>query len=113
MSKILSASCENNEVTIEGQKVSPATILSQGKAASQGAALLEEDKVVYITSNATDLAQTIQKACEMIQDIALMFTSIASGMTGPTTAPPGSLPVDVANLQAKANQLLALKDNLK
>lgn len=113
MSKLLSASCENNEVTIEGQKVTPVTILSQGKAASQGAAVVDDEKVVYIASNATDLAQTIQKACEMIQDIALMFTSIASGMTGPTTAPPGTIVADVASLNAKATELLALKDNLK
>lgn len=112
MSKVLPASCVNNKVTVEGKEVE-ATILSQGKASSTGIVIIEDDKVTYIALNTTDLATTIEKACEMIQDISLILTSIGSGMTGPTTAPPPTLPVDVANLQAKAAQLDALKENLK
>lgn len=112
MSKILDATCEGGEVTIEGKTVS-ATILSQGTASSEGAALVDKDKVIYVASNATKLAETIEKACEMIQDIATILTSIGAGMTGPTTAPPGTLATDVASLIAKANTLNALKDNLK
>lgn len=112
MSKVLPASCENGKVTVEGQEVQ-ATILSQGTKSSTGIVVIDADKVTYIAMNTTDLSETIDKACEMIQDIALLFTSVASGMTGPTTAPPGSLPADVIMLQNKATQLLALKDNLK
>lgn len=112
MSKILSATCVNNEVTIEGQKVE-STILSQGKAQSSGKALIEGSEVTYVTSNASDVAQTIEKVCEMIDAIALILTSIGSGMTGPETAPPGTLATDVAQLQLKSTELLALKDNLK
>lgn len=110
--KLLPASCEGGEVTVEG-KVVTATILTQGTKASTGFVIIDGLSVYYVATNTTDLAETIDKAVEIIQDIALILTSIGAGMTGPTTAPPGTLAADVASVNTKASALLALKDDLK
>jgi len=112
LSKILPANCESEEVTIEGQQVE-ASILSEGIGASNGVALIDKEQVTYITSNATDIKTTLEKLTESLDKAVLIFTSIGAGMTGPTTAPPPTLAVDLAEITAISTELKALKDELK
>lgn len=113
MSKILEATCENGQVTAEGAQVPGATVLSEGVGASEGALLMEGDKKLYVTSNATDLKTTIEKVIAAINKIGTTLTAIGAGMTGPTTAPPGTLGADVAELTQIATELETLKGQLK
>lgn len=114
MSKILSATCDaSGKVNADGVEVVGAIVLSEGKQASSGTAVMDGDKVWYLTSSATDVKTTIEKMADAITKIALMFTSVGAGMTGPTTAPPGTLPTDVAELNQMVAQLNQLKEALK
>lgn len=114
MSKILSATCDaTGKVTAEGVQVVGAVVLSQGKQASEGVAVLDGDKVWYLTSSATDIKTTIEKLADALTKITTLFTAIGGGMTGPTTAPPPSLPTTVAEINAIGMELTQLKEALK
>ncbi len=112
MARIIAASCVNGQVTVEGVAIE-AEILSAGVASSQGVVILQDDNVWYVATNSVDLQSVIEKTAELVNLCATLFTSIGAGMTGPTTAPPPTLAVDVLNIQTKASVLDALKDNLR
>lgn len=114
MSKILSATCSAaGKVTADGVEVVGAIVLSEGKQASSGVAVIDGDKVWYLTSSATDIKTTIEKAADAITKIANLFTSMGAGMTGPTTAPPPTLVTDVAAINQVVTELNQLKGALK
>lgn len=114
MSKILDATCDaQGKVTADGVEVVGAIVLSEGKQASSGTAVMDGDKVWYLTSSATDVKATLEKMAAAITKIANMFTSVGSGMTGPTTAPPGTLPTDVVELNQMVAEINQLKGALK
>lgn len=122
MSKILDASCVNNEVTIEGIKVEPVTIITQGKKASTGFAIIQGDKVYYVTSNASDLADAIesvngivQKLQDVLDQVVLALTSLDSVTTVPGSAAAAIALVTTKNLLVTTeNQtFFQTKDQLK
>lgn len=114
MSKILAATADaSGKVTADGVEVIGAIILSEGKQASQGLAVMQGDQVWYLTSSATDIKTTIEKMADAITKIANLFTSVGSGMTGPTTAPPPTLVTDVLALNMLVTELNQLKGALK
>ena len=114
MSKILSATASaDGKVTADGVEVVGAIILSEGKQASSGVAVMDGEKVWYLTSSATDIKATIEKAADAITKIATLFTAMGAGMTGPTTAPPPTLATDVAAINAVVTELNQLKGALK
>lgn len=114
MSKILSATADaQGKVTADGVEVVGAIMLSEGKQASSGMAVIDGDKVWYLTSSATDIKATIEKAADAITKIANVLTSIGAGMTGPTTAPPPTLPTDVVAINMVVTELNQLKEALK
>lgn len=120
MSKILDATCSaTGVVTAEGSTVESAEVLSEGNQASSGLLLMEGNKARYLTSSATDIKETIEKLIQVLDDlgpaltqIATTLTSIGAGMTGPTTAPPPTLPADVIELTSKVTSLTATKAEL-
>ncbi len=120
MSKVLDATCDaQGMVTAEGVQVPAASVLSEGKAASSGVLLLDQDKARYLPSSASDIAATIDKVVKVLDDlapaltqIATILTSIGAGMTGPTTAPPPTLATDVLQITAKVTALNATKTEL-
>lgn len=114
MSKILPATCSaSGKVTCEGVEVPEAVVLSLGKQASSGLLLLDRDKAWYFPSSATDIETTLGKVSSALEKIASILTSIGGGMTGPTTAPPPTLAVDVAALNAIKGEIDTLKGALK
>lgn len=114
MSKLLPATCDaSGKVTADGVIVPEAVVLSLGKQASSGVLLIEGEKVWYFPSSATDIESTLAKVSTLIEKVANMFTSIGGGMTGPTTAPPPTLPTDVAALLSMKAEVDALKGALK
>lgn len=114
MSKVLSATCDTSgKVTADGTEVVGAIVLSEGKQASSGVAVMDGDKVWYLTSSATDIKTTIEKAADAITKIATVLTAIGSGMTGPTTAPPPTLVTDVLAINQVVTELNQLKEALK
>lgn len=112
MTKVLDATCVDGKITIEGQEVE-GEVLSAGVAESEGQAILEGSKVVYIANTVSDLELLIEKVAESLTKIANTLTSIGAGMTGPTTAPPPTLAMAVAEITAISTELTELKDNLK
>lgn len=124
MSKVLAATCSAaGVVTSDGVVVPGAEILSEGAQASSGVLILDKGLKTYLTSSAADVKSTLEKVSTSLDDlasvlntIATALTSIGAGMTGPTTAPPPTLPTDVAEIASKATALAALKtqvDTLK
>lgn len=114
MSKILDATCDaSGKVTADGMEIVGAVVLSEGKQASSGTAVMDGDKVWYLTSNATDIKTTIEKAADAITKIANLFTAVGAGMTGPTTAPPPTLATDLVELNLVVTELNQLKEALK
>lgn len=113
MTRVLAATCENSEVKISGLTVQEAEILSEGIGQSTGCVIISKDKVFYITSNATDLKDSITKVVEAITKISSILTSIGAGMTGPTTAPPPTLATDVLELNGIGSELTTISEALK
>ena len=114
MSKILTATANAaGIVTADGVPVVGALILSEGKQASEGVAVMDGEKVWYLTSSATDIKTTIEKVNDAITKIATLFTTMGASMTGPTTAPPPTLATDVAAINAVVTELNVLKGALK
>lgn len=110
MSKILAATCDNaGKVTADGVIVPEAVVLSLGKQASSGLLYLDGDNAWYFPSSATDVEATLGQISLAIEKIANVLTSLGAGMTGPTTAPPPTLGVDVAAIM----QIKAAVDQLK
>ena len=124
MSKVLAATCSAaGVVTSDGVVVPEAEVLSEGAQASSGVLILDKGLKTYLTSSAADVKSTLENVSTSLDDlasvlntIATALTSIGAGMTGPTTAPPPTLPTDVAEIASKATALAALKtqvDTLK
>lgn len=124
MSKMLEATCSAlGVVSAEGVPVPVAEVLSEGAQESSGVLLLEGEKAKYLTSNASDIKTTLSALVDLIEDISSNFTTIAStltaigaGMTGPTTAPPGTLATSVLAINNKVlelNAVMADLDDLK
>lgn len=113
MSKVLPAECTANVVTVEGVPIPSAVVLSEGIAPSEGVLILDRGNAWYVASNATDLKTGLEKVSSVLNTIATTLTSIGAGMTGPTTAPPPTLPANVTAITVKATELQALSGNLK
>jgi hypothetical protein len=117
MSKILEASADSaGKVKALGVEIPGAVILGEGKQASVGIAIIDTNKAWYIPAFSSDVKTTIEKLIEAIEDIAsclttisTSLTSIGAGMTGPTTAPPPTLPTDVSSIVSKVAELNATK----
>ena len=110
---------EDGKVFVNGVEVEAALIVSAGKQASSGILLIDQELALYFPSNATDIAETIDNAIKIIDDaadaitkIGTVFTSVAAGMTGPTTAPPPTIAADVAELNSKVTSLNQTKADL-
>lgn len=124
MTRVLRATCDaNGKVTCEGVEVPAARVLTQGKQASSGILILDEDRADYVATNTTDIVTTIEKAVLIIDDLTAalnqlvtVITAVGAGMTGPTTAPPPTLATDLAQVTAKVTSLGTTKtalNNLK
>lgn len=107
MTKLLDATCEAGVVTIEGQVVE-AEILSQGTKSSEGSALIDRDKVVYLTSNADDIKKLIEDVTALVQQLTLIVT----GLDG-VTVPPGTQAANIVLLTTLKTQFELTKENLK
>jgi hypothetical protein len=108
LSKVINATCANNEVTAQGQKVLTATILSQGKKSSSGILILDQDKQTYVTSNASDVKDLITSLEGLIDQISIILTGLDA-----VTVSPGSQAASITQLGVLKNQLALTKDNLK
>lgn len=114
MSKLLAATADaNGKVTADGVEVPGAVVLSLGKQASTGLLLLDTDKAWYFPSSATDIQSTLGHISMALEKIATILNSIGAGMTGPTTAPPPTLPTDVIALNQIKGEIDTLKGALK
>jgi len=113
MSKLLPAQCQAGIVRSGGVIVPGATILSKGTGSSSGAVILEGETATYMTSNATDLEQTLTKVNELIGKLVEALNAISGSMAGPATAPPPGLPPIIIQINAIASELNLLKGNLK
>lgn len=113
MSKVLEATCAAGIVTSGGFPVVSATVLSQGIGPSTGFLILCEDAAYYVAKTSPDLDATLQQIITALTDVATALTAIGAGMTGPTTAPPPTLGVNVASITAAAAALTTLKAILR
>lgn len=109
MSKMLEASCSAlSIVTADGVPVPGVTILSQGKQLSSGILILDGDKGVYVTSNASDIKTLITNVGTLIDSI----TAVLSGLDAVTTVP-GSNAALITALGVAKTQFLLTKELLK
>lgn len=113
MTKAIAATCVAGVVTASGVPVPSATKLSEGVGQSSGVLLLDGETANYIANTTPDLKTTIEKLVDITNKIVTLFTAIGAGMTGATTAPPGTLATDTASITAIAVELTALKAMLK
>lgn len=112
MSKVLNATCEFGLIKVESQIVD-GEILSEGIGKSSGIVVIDKENLTYITSNATDLKETIVKLNDIVMKITEILTAIGSGMTGPTTAPPPTLATGVIEVTTMLVELNLLSEKLK
>lgn len=114
MSKVLDATCSaSSKITADGIEVVGAVILSEGKKASAGVAVMDGDKVWYLTSNAADLKDAIDLAAQALTQAAAGLTAAGSGLDG--IAPGSGTAVTAAANQITplVTQLNQLKEALK
>lgn len=115
MAEVTEASCSGGNVTLEGSYPEPdAEILSEGVGNSDGLAVISNGKIYYLTSNATDLKETIDKLINSITELTTALTAIDAKPTGGSGS--SSTPVAAANvvsLTAISTELTALKEALK
>jgi hypothetical protein len=120
VAKILEATCTGGVVKVGAIVIDDAVILSKGLGDSEGVLLIEEFQSTYIPSQASDLEDTLtqliaalEKVADAVTKTSTTFTSVGAGMTGPTTAPPPTLAVDVALLVTYATAITAAKTQLE
>lgn len=105
MLKVLPATCENNQVTVEEQEVE-ATILSQGTAESEGILLMQGEQKHYIPNTQDDLKSVIQAITDILTNVITVLSSHDGALGGSQSA--------TITLITNANtELTQLKDNLK
>lgn len=116
MSKILEATCLAGVVKVGVLPVPGANVFSEGVGSSQGLLLMQGEDKHYFAKTTPDVKTTIEKTMDALEDlasvlntIATTLTSIGAGMTGPTTAPPPTLAVDVATIVSKAAEITATR----
>jgi hypothetical protein len=107
LTKVIDASCVAGIVTAESLPVN-ADILSLGLRSSTGALLLDEDKAVYITSNAEDVKDLIS----MMKDITDKLIEISTGLDAAALVT-GTQVANIAALTALSVQLGAMELNIK
>lgn len=127
MSKILEATCQSGVVKVDNLAISDVIILSEGLGASTGILIMQDGQAYYVPYAAIDLKNTLIKidttltnVIDAINKVGDTLTTIGAGMTGPTTAPPGTLVADVLLIKNYATVLntvktdfAAIKDSLK
>lgn len=107
--KLVDASCAPGQiVTIDGSVVPDVEVLSEGTKASSGVALVGQDKVAYITSNASDLKKAIEDVSAILDKVITVVTGLDA-----VTVSPGSQAANIALLTAAKVQFLATKETLK
>ncbi len=106
---MLDATCDvTGLVTAEGATVVDAQVLSQGKKASSGVLLIDQDKARYLTSNATDLHDTISSLGDIIDKISVILTALDA-----ESSSPGGQTANITALGLLKTTLVATKDTLK
>lgn len=109
MSKIIEATCNAlGIITADEFVVEEAETLSLGTKASTGVLLMEDDLVKYLTSNATDIQDLINRLVPIVDKIS----TIASGLDAVTTSPGGQT-ANIAALQVLKTDLDASKAAIK
>ncbi len=112
MSKILKASCEGGVVTCESVPVTDAEILSEGIGASVGILALDEDESTYLTSNADDIKESLDKIASALGQIVLALT-ILDGKPLGTLSPAPAAAANITEITTIQGELTALKEMLK
>jgi hypothetical protein len=119
VSNVRAATIQSGVVKVGSLPVADSVILSQGLGDSSGVLVIQGGLSYYIAKTSPDLDSTIQKSMDALEDlasvlntIAMTLTSIGAGMTGPTTAPPPTLAVDVASIVSKATEITATRTAL-
>ncbi len=114
MTKVLQATCTAGIVKVGALPVPSATVLSEGVASSEGLLFLDEELKTYIPRNSQDLkanldglTSSLTDLCAALTQVATTLTAIGAGMTGPTTAPPPTLAVQVALITSKVTSITA------
>lgn len=118
MSKVLRASCENFEVTIGNAPAQEVDFLAcEGKAESQGLAVLDEDKVYYLANTISDLKTTLEKVEDALTQVSSALNTLggAGFLVGATGAVPwpGSIASQVSAINTAKTALTTLRGNLK
>lgn len=108
MAKVLDAECQNGIVRVDGMEVDPALILSEGTKDSTGIALIDGPEVTYITSNASDIKETIEELTGILNQVITVLT----GLDG-ATDPAGTQAASIASLEVLKSQFEARKDSIK
>lgn len=107
MSKILEASCVAGVVTADSLVV-VADVLSAGLGESDGVVLLEGEMAKYLTSNASDISDLIDKLATIVEKIVIA----ATGLDAASNAPGGQT-ANIALITAAKLEMVALKLELK
>lgn len=119
MAKIIEATCEAGVVTADEVPVTAADILSEGVRSSEGILLLDENKAKYVTSNAEDIKDAIDKLNDILGQASDLMSSIVTdtifipGTGGASLIFPPGFSAGKASLDAAIEELNAMKDNLK
>jgi hypothetical protein len=101
MTKIIEASCIQNNITVDGVILTDSFILSEGKGASDGILFINKDKSYYIANTSADLKYTIQSLSDITQQIIAALTAL------------NALPTISGACAAQVTQLTTLKATLE
>jgi len=117
--KMIEASCENGIVQADDVPVSAAEILSQGTKASEGMLFLDDDQATYLTSNAEDIKDIVEKLSDILDKVSSLVASIPNdtifipGTGGASLVFPPTFAANKASLDSAIDELNEMKDMLK
>ncbi|MDR0676298.1 MAG: hypothetical protein LBF97_04590 [Elusimicrobiota bacterium] len=123
MTTILNAKCENNKVETQLDEmigeIENCQILSQGKAKSEGIAILHKEKAIYLTipiESMKSILDTISNLASNVSDLAgKVGSDVAASNGGGPIAPNLSVDMQIIgqDIQKLQNEINELKENLQ
>lgn len=107
MTKLVLAVVEGGVVKIDGKPIDDALLSGLGEAPSSGVALIDGDKVVYITLGSEDLKNVISKLVHIVDKLVTISTGIDAASNSP-----GGQTANIAQLTTLKTELQNLGGTL-
>lgn len=113
MTKVVPASCQSGNVTIDGKVVPGVILLCEGVGASTGIALIDLDKISYIALTSPDLKSTISDVVTALQACSSGLNAAGGALNGIAPGSGSGVISAAGQVDSAVSTLNTLKGQLK